>query len=146
MEISLQEVPAQRIAYQSTSCAHNELGREFGRVLPIVGRAIGATMAGPPFGRYANWRESDCDVEIGAPVTEQFQAADGIEVGVLGGTRAAQGIHVGPYTKLPEAHHEMMTWISEQGLECKGPCWESYIDDPTQTPQDQLRTLIFYPV
>jgi effector-binding domain-containing protein len=36
--------------------------------------------------------------------------------------------------------------VAANGLEPNGGPWESYVDDPTLTAPDQLRTEIFVPV
>ena len=36
--------------------------------------------------------------------------------------------------------------MHEQGLETNGPAYEFYLNDPQDTPRDELKTLVLMPV
>ncbi|MEM8588055.1 MAG: GyrI-like domain-containing protein [Pseudomonadota bacterium] len=51
--------------------------------------------------------------------------------------------HVGPYSELRTTYGEAMAYIEQNGLKIGAPTWEVYVDDPTTTPEQELRTEIF---
>ena len=59
---------------------------------------------------------------------------------------AVKVVNTGPYESLDAAYSRLDAYVAANGLEPNGGPWESYVDDPTLTAPDQLRTEIFVPV
>ncbi|MEL6378520.1 MAG: GyrI-like domain-containing protein [Pseudomonadota bacterium] len=55
---------------------------------------------------------------------------------------ALRTTHVGPYAALNEAHKALWDHMATNEIVPGPVVWEDYIDDPTSTPEDTLRTQI----
>lgn len=73
-------------------------------------------------------------------------AAKGIRIGQSYAGRALKGVHVGPYSTLPETYQRLEDYAAEKGFDSNGRPWEQYVTDPRKTPEDQLRTDVYMPV
>ena len=51
--------------------------------------------------------------------------------------------HVGPYASLNQSHKALWDYCDEHNLTKGMPVWEVYVDDPTTTPESDVRTEIF---
>jgi effector-binding domain-containing protein len=133
-----------------------DLGELFGTFLPNIARHVadvGREPAGPPYGRYHAWGEH-ADVEIGVPVDMPVAGLrpvtetrdDEIGSSELPGGRAAVLVLIGPYAGLPQAYERLGSWIADHGLERGGAPWESYVDDPSEVPEAELRTEVVWPL
>jgi hypothetical protein len=60
--------------------------------------------------------------------------------------RAAQILHVGPYTQEHPTIARLRAFIAEGGLEPRGKHHEIYLSDPNRTAPERLRTVIRQPV
>lgn len=72
----------------------------------------------------------------------------GIEVTEVPAGEYGKVVHVGPYEKLGETY----AWIHDEWLPQSGrefddrPCFEIYLDDPSQTDPEALRTEVHVPL
>ena len=121
------------------------MGPAFGEIAQLAG-SLGVQLAGPPFAAYHNMDMSNLDVEMGFPVSGKVEGKGRVKAGTLPGGRAAVTVHTGPYDRIHEAYDRLKAFVEEQGLRVKECCCELYLNDPTETPADQLRTEIRFPV
>lgn len=54
--------------------------------------------------------------------------------------------HVGPYSGLAQTHARIAAYLAALGMQRNGDAWESYVSDPTRTPEAELITYVYYPV
>lgn len=60
--------------------------------------------------------------------------------------KAAQILHLGPYDNEPETIERLHSFIAEQGLRPAGRHHEIYLNDPSRTAPEKLKTIIRQPV
>lgn len=71
------------------------------------------------------------------------KAEGNVKAGVLPAGEVATGTHVGPYASLNQSHKALWDYVEKEGLGKAMPVWEIYVDDPTKTPEAELRTEIY---
>ncbi|MBP1705767.1 MAG: transcription activator effector binding [Chloroflexi bacterium] len=122
------------------------MGAAFGEVYGFLG-ARGIAPFGPPFVIYHGMPSGDdpFDIEICAPVGGAAGAPSGWQVQVLPAGTFATLLHVGPYDTIGVAYATLTEWIGAQGMSFAGPPREVYLSPP-ETPPDQIRTIIEFPV
>jgi effector-binding domain-containing protein len=107
---------------------------------------LGEKPAGSPYVAYFNMDMENLDIELGIPVGKELQGQGRITVCQMPGGTAATCVHTGPYDGLKEAYRALSQWIQEQGHQMAGVAYEVYVDDPRDTPPEQLRTRILFPL
>ncbi|MCV0403085.1 MAG: GyrI-like domain-containing protein [Chloroflexi bacterium] len=134
-----------------------DLGELFGTHLANVAHGIadrGGQPAGAPYGRYHAMDAEEVDLEIGvpiaAPIGDLRPLAD-CEPGEMGsselpGGEVAVTVHHGSYDGLSRTYPALQAWIGEQGRTIGGAPWESYVDDPFEVAEADLRTEVCWPL
>ena len=102
--------------------------------------------AGPPFAGYFNMDMQDLDVEIGVPVSKGLPGKEDIKASEIPGGKIATCLYTGPYSEIGSAYTALSQWMEDNGYEPTGVSYEMYVDDPGETPQQELRTEIWFPV
>ena len=147
--IVLVELQPQRALTVRRMMPQSGLGAFFMEVFPRLRKSIvaqGATPSGPPFARYYNSDPAAFDTEAGIPFTGTVTAADAARVATLPGGRAAKTLHIGPYETLSKEYRRIAEYLQEHGLRGGDGPWESYVDDAATTPQDKMRTEVYWPL
>ena len=134
-----------------------QLGDLFDVHLPNIAERLadmGVDPAGPPYARYHDFSPTEVDVEIGVPTSAPLpnvrllaETVEG-EIGnsELPGGPTAVTIHRGPYDGLHAVYERLMAWVREQGREPGAGPWESYVDDPTDMDEADVRTKVCWPL
>ncbi len=148
-ECKVREQPTQPALTIRTRAAVQDLpqvlGKAFGAIAQYLGE-LGGQSAGPPFAAYHNMDMQDLDIEIGFPVPGKLPGRDDIKVSEIPGGRAATCLYVGPYSDIGPAYNALSQWMKENGHEPTGVAYEMYLDDPDQTPPEELKTQILFPL
>ena len=73
---------------------------------------------------------------------------EGIIVGEIPATRVYELHHTGPYTHLANAWSTLNNMARGKAFKWNKKIWpwEFYLNDPTETPEDQLETAVYFPV
>lgn len=71
---------------------------------------------------------------------------DQIKAGETPSGKVVTAIHKGSYAGIKATYGALMAHMKAEGLEPGGMCWELYLNDPSGTPEDQLRTKIFFQI
>ena len=122
-----------------------ELGKAYGAIGQYLGQ-LGEQPAGAPYAAYFNWDSKDFDVEIGFPVSGTFSEKDDIKSSEIPGGKLARCLYTGPYNKIEPAYNALTAWVKENGYEATGVAYEFYLNDPGETPQEELMTQIVFPL
>jgi effector-binding domain-containing protein len=122
-----------------------QLGEAFCAIAEYLSE-LGQEPAGPPFAAYYNMDMQDLDVEIGFPVAAPLPSKANIQASQVPGGRVASCIYVGPYSEMESAYETLAAWTAENGHEPTGVAYEMYLNDPSQTAPEALRTQIIFPL
>lgn len=84
----------------------------------------------------------------GFEVGDAFDIPDDLDEHRQPGGRHAQMMVEGPYTQLPDAYQELYgAWLAQSGeTPTDAPSFEVYLNDPSNTPPAELKTLICLPL
>ena len=147
--IEIVELPPRRALTVRRKMPQSGLGAFFSELFPRLRTALveqGATPSGPPFARYYNSDPAAFDTEAGIPFTGTVTNASNARITTLPGGRAAKTVHIGSYETLSKEYRRIEEYLQEHGLRGGDGPWESYVDDAATTPQDKVRTEVFWPL
>jgi effector-binding domain-containing protein len=99
-----------------------------------------------PFAAYYNMDMEDLDLEIGFPVAKELPDKDDIKSSVITAGKYASCLHTGPYNEIGLAYQALTEWMQEKGYQPSGVAYEYYLNDPTETPPQELQTRVVFPV
>ncbi len=119
------------------------MGKVYGNIAQYLGE-IGEYPAGPPFAAYYNMDMQNLDIEIGFPVLKKLPDKEDIKTREIPSGKFATCLYTGPYSKIEPAYNELSKWIKDNGYEATGIVYEIYLDDPSQTPPEELKTHIMF--
>ena len=121
------------------------LGRTYGAVAQYLGE-MGEQPAGPPFVAYYNMDMQNLDVQVGFACAKKLPGKGEIQAGEIPGGQLASVLHTGPYDQCGLAYEALTQFVQESGRQATGVAYEFYLNDPQQTPPQQLQTLIMFPL
>lgn len=107
---------------------------------------IGQPPAGPPYIAYYNMDMQDLDLEVGVPVAKELPGNGEIQPAALPGGTVATCLYTGSYKELGVAYNTLTRFIEDHHRQAAGPAYEIYLNDPSDTPPEQLQTLILFPL
>lgn len=90
--------------------------------------------------------EPEVEVKVGFTFKTAVQGSGKFEEGKINGGRYAQCLYVGPYEKMSATLSSFHEFIHKNGFTGSGLVYEFYLNDPSITPPDELKTLILIPV
>lgn len=155
LEVEHIDVGATDIAYMPASseplaaAISDALGDAYFQILNFIDRH-GLTDAGAPISISRAYSGAELRFDAGIPVkgiTGDTPREDGqVRLGRTYGGRVIRVRHMGSYLDLARTHDKIVAYLAALGLERNGDAWESYVSDPTKTPEDELLTYVYYPV
>jgi effector-binding domain-containing protein len=155
LDIGITEVPSTTVAYFSGSSGSEPedigaaLGAAYGRVAIFIS-SNGLQIDGPPIAISNYWDERGYGFDAGIPVSGTPARGAGpdspVRMGETYGGRVVRAVHVGPYTGLEETSAIIDAFIVAHNLEANGRSWDVFVSDPGNTPEEELKTEIYYPV
>jgi effector-binding domain-containing protein len=121
------------------------LGESYGKIGAYLAE-LGEGPAGAPFAAYFNMDMLNLDVEIGFPVSKQIQGKGDIQASQVPGGKQGVALHTGRYGDITPAYDALTEFVKEQGFEPTGVSYEFYLNDPEETPPEELQTQIVFPL
>lgn len=121
------------------------LGRAYGSIVQYLVE-LQEQPAGAPYVAYFNMDPKNLEVEAGFPVSRALPGHREIQSTEILGGKLATCLHVGPYSDCGPAYAALTQWTKDQGYEPTGVAFEIYLNDPSVTPPQELRTQILFPL
>lgn len=137
IETQLVDYPAATVLSLQASCKHSDLGPTIGKSFGQIGRsAEGIQQAGAPRVYYVEWLPDTCTIQAAIPVESSVEPSGEVTLTQLPAGTALMASYFGPYTGLADAWSQMWKAIEEQSLKATGVCWDEYVTDPGEEPDD----------
>ena len=121
------------------------LGQAFGQIEQYL-QEIGEQPAGAAFVAYYNMDMEALQVEIGMPVARVLPGKGEIQATQMPSGKLATCMHIGPYEEIGGAYDALGAYLRDAGVQPSGVSYEIYLNDPTCTPAQELRTQILFPL
>lgn len=121
------------------------LGAAYEKIIKYLSE-LGEFPCGAPFAAYYNTDMQDLDLEIGFPVLQALPGKDEVKPGEIPAGKQAVCLHIGSYSKVEPAYEALMEWVVEKGYTPTGVAYEFYLNDPSETPEEELKTRIVFPL
>ena len=136
---------------KTTSMDQNEIGAAMGEGFQTVyGHMMvkGITPTGAALAVYVTPPSETMTYHVGFGISQNDmeKANDEVMGGILPTQRVVQFTHKGPYSKLGEVYERLSRQMEVQGLQCVGPSWEIYLNDPSTVTEAELLTEIYMPI
>ena len=96
-----------------------------------------------PFARYFGMSAGTFEVEFGFPVESGVEGGGRVVTGSTPEGKAASSLYIGPYGEIEGVYDALMKWVEDNGFALSGEAYEVYLDNPAETPPDQLRTRVY---
>jgi len=145
----VKEKKAQPVISVRTNSAVQDLPQVLGKYYGAIAQYLGELRenpTGPPFVAYYNLDMQNLDIEIGFPVSKKLGGKEDIKMSEIPSGRFASCLFTGPYNEIEPAYNELNQWLEEKGYESTGVAYEVYLNDPSQTPPEDLKTEILFPL
>ncbi|RXE57220.1 hypothetical protein ABH15_03675 [Methanoculleus taiwanensis] len=152
--VAVVDVLDQKVAGLRRNGRYEEIGSVLMELYRFVSEK-GLLITGPPAficheQTHEEVREADsagtADIEVVFPVEGDAAGESGIGVYELAGGTMARIIHMGAYRDCGEAYEELFAWIAANHKTIAGPLREVYVNNPAETPEDDLVTWIYAPI
>ncbi len=85
---------------------------------------------------------NDLEIEIGIPVAMYVPDTEEIVMSEIPDGDYVRAVYTGPYSDLHEAYRQMTEYMVGNDLTVNGAAYESYLNDPADTPEEKLMTEI----
>lgn len=143
-EVNRNKVKAMAV---KTSCPVTELpkviGESYAKIMAMMNQ-FGSIPAGAPYVAYLNQDMNDLQLEIAIPTAVYIADTEEVVMTEIPEGKYVSAVYTGPYRGLEEAYKAMAAYMNEKGLEAKGAVYESYLNDPENTPEERLMTEILF--
>lgn len=121
------------------------LGESYSKIMAYMTQ-LGSIPAGAPYVAYLNQDMNDLEIEIGVPTAMYMADTKEIVMSEIPEGEYISAIYTGAYSGLKVAYGEMSAYLTEHGLTIKGAAYETYLNDPQNTEDDQLMTEIIFAI
>ncbi len=105
---------------------------------------IGVQPSGAPYVGYFNTDMQDLDIECGLPVAQPVAGTNELKPSEIPAGKQVTCLYTGPYNQIEPAYNAIMEWIPANGYTPTGVCYEFYLNNPAETPENELLTRIVF--
>jgi effector-binding domain-containing protein len=154
-EIEHLVVEATEIAYISATSSPDPaaisavLGKAYFQILSFIGEQE-LDVAGAPLSITRTFSGGQIVFDAAIPVRGVTEATprDGatVKLGLTYNGPVIRAEHIGSYRTLSETHRKISAYLAAHGIERNGDAWESYASDPSEVPEKDLLTYVYYPI
>ena len=108
----------------------------------------GKEYAGVPYCAYMNGNEdySLFDIELGIPIAEPVAVQGELFMSRNCEGKAITTTYQGPYKGVEAAYVALMNYAKENSLELTGVYYDYYLNNPADTPENELLTQVVFPI
>ncbi|MCL4878279.1 MAG: GyrI-like domain-containing protein [Anaerolineae bacterium] len=142
------QAPQPTLSLRRRSAVQN-LSQTLGQAFGMIGQyleELGEQPAGAPYVAYFNMDMQDLDIEIGFPVARKLAGKAEIQAGEFPGGKLATCVYTGPYAEIGPAYESLSEFVKANHFEPTGVAYEIYLNSPMDTPPQELRTQIVFPL
>lgn len=106
----------------------------------------GGVIVCAPYCEYSNGNEdyTQFDIEFGIPVDKPLPEKNGLYMTKTFEGKAITATHKGAYNTLEPVYEALMAYAKEYSLELTGVYYDFYLNNPEDTPEDELLTKIVF--
>ncbi len=152
MKVEFKEMPPLRLATIRHIGPYDQIGKAFERLGAIAGAAAlfgraGAAMVAVYYDDPETIAADELRSDAAIAIPDSASVPAGlVEQRIPGGTYIST-LHIGPYDGLPDAWRRLKQERASSARPRRaGASYEIYLNDPTTTPKEELRTEIYVPV
>lgn len=157
LEAAVTTVEARPIAFvkKETSVEYEAIGAAFAESFAMITAFLeenGLSAAGPPLSINHDWKGEagtysfDPAIPIATAPAEGSYEEGEVKIGSTWSGKALKAVHTGSYEGLPQTYGMIEAYLAAHGLNIAGPPWETWINDPAETPESELVTEIYFPL
>ncbi len=152
-EPTLKDVPDQRVVSRREKGTYQDviprlMGELMGTVFGPENQQAQVKCTGMPIILYHDneYKETDADIEVALPISGSITVGPEYDVNTLEGQRVVSYIHKGPYQDVGMTYEAIREYMVREGLKVEGVYREVYLNDPNETPEEELLTEVQVPV
>ncbi|WP_299892367.1 GyrI-like domain-containing protein [uncultured Ruegeria sp.] len=143
--------PARRVVALPHKGAYGEIGKSFEAFSALCESRELWSKVGPVIGLYLDSPDTVPEDQLRSFAGAEYrgdQTPEGMDDLKIPGGKTAVLTFKGPYSGLHAAYHSLFgNWLPESGEEpADQPCYEIYLNDPRETPPEELLTEICLPL
>ncbi len=146
-ECELKEQVAQPTLSVRTRTPVQDLPKALGAAYSAIAQymcELGEQRAGAPYVAYHNMDMQGLDIEIGIPVSKALAGRNVVRPGEIPPGTYATCLHTGPYAEVSTAYEALARFAEENRYTLSGLAYEMYLNDPSETPAEELLTQIAF--
>jgi AraC family transcriptional regulator len=152
VSVEIKQVAGMRLACVRHMGSFHGIAQAFGRLHEVAASGglygPGTRMLALYHDHPATTPEAELRSDAAITVPEGTELPDGVSEGRIAAGRYASATHVGPYAGLGDAWQRLMgEWLPASGERVReGPVFEIYLNNPQDTPPEELRTELYLPL
>jgi len=144
-------IPEQRVLYmKGKGKLEIEVPKLFGKICPYLyskeNHISPVEISGPAiFLCSAKEYNENLPFEIALPISGQIKETEKIKIKKLPEQEMLTTIHKGKYNQVGQGYAQIVRYANENNLKLELPSRENYLNDPKETPEEELLTEIQFP-